>query len=160
MTAGSAAGIAPAAGECYLDSCVLLSLFLADSGFAESERWLLAQGETALWISHWVLLEVAGVMASCVRRGQLTPERADAIAREFEVFRQERLCLLEPRGSDFLQAREWLEPRHQLPLRSGDALHLALARRHRLTVVSADRVLGRCAAALGLPIELIGSPMA
>jgi predicted nucleic acid-binding protein len=48
-----------------------------------------------------------------------------------------------------------LETQHQLPLRSGDALHLALARRHRLTLVSADQTLGRCAQALGLPIQLI-----
>ena len=141
--------------ESYLDSCVLLSLFLGDSGYADSERWLLAQADQTLWISHWVLLEVAGVMASCVRRGQLTAQRAQTLAEEFEAFRQERLALLEPRGSDFLQAHQWLETQHQLPLRSGDALHLALARRHRLTLVSADQTLGRCAQALGLPIQLI-----
>lgn len=150
------APITAAPGDSYLDSCVLLSLFLGDSGYADSERWLLAHGEEALWISHWVLLEVAGVMASCVRRGQLTAQRAHTLAGELEAFRQERLALLEPRGSDFLQARQWLQTQHEIPLRSGDALHLALARRHRLTLVSADQTLGRCAKALGLPIQLIG----
>jgi predicted nucleic acid-binding protein len=149
------ATITAAPGDSYLDSCVLLSLFLGDSGYTDSERWLLAQADQTLWISHWVLVEVAGVMASCVRRGQLTAQRAQTLAGEFEAFRQERLALLEPRGSDFLQARQWLETQHQLPLRSGDALHLALARRHRLTLVSADQTLGRCAQALGLPIQVI-----
>ena len=140
----------------YGDSCVLLSLLLGDSGYTDSERWLINQGDQTLWISHWVLLEVAGVIATCVRRGQLTAEQAQTIGSEFESFRQERLALIEPRGTDFLQARQWLERCLHLPLRSGDALHLALAQRQQLTVVSADRALARCAESLGLPLQLIG----
>jgi len=140
----------------YVDSCVLLSLLLGDSGYTDSERWLINQGDQTLWISHWVLLEVAGVIATCVRRGQLTAEQAQTIGSEFESFRQERLTLIEPRGTDFLQARQWLERCLHLPLRSGDALHLALVQRQQLTVVSADRALARCAESLGLPLQLIG----
>ena len=140
----------------YGDRCVLLSLLLGDSGYTDSERWLINQGDQTLWISHWVLLEVAGVSATCVRRGQLTAEQAQTIGSEFESFRQERLTLIEPRGTDCLQARQWLERCLHLPLRSGDALHLALAQRQQLTVVSADRALARCAESLGLPLQLIG----
>ena len=140
----------------YVDSCVLLSLLLGDSGYTDSERWLINQGDQTLWISHWVLLEVAGVIATCVRRGQLTAEQAQTIGSEFESFRQERLTLIEPRSRDFLQARQWLERCLHLPLRSGDALHLALAQRQQLTVVSADRALARCAESLRLPLQLIG----
>jgi len=140
----------------YVDSCVLLSLLLGDSGYTDSEQWLINQGDQTLWISHWVLLEVAGVIATCVRRGQLTAEQAQTIGSEFESFRQERLTLIEPRGTDFLQARQWLERCLHLPLRSGDALHLALAQRQQLTGVSADRALARCAESLGLPLQLIG----
>ena len=140
----------------YVDSCVLLSLFLGDSGYTDSERWLINQGDQTHWISHWVLLEVAGVIATCVRRGQLTAEQAQTIGSEFESFRQERLTLIEPRGTDFLQARQWLERCLHLPLRSGDALHLALAQRQQLTVVSSDRALARCAESLGLPLQLVG----
>ena len=140
----------------YGDRCVLLSLLLGGSCYTDSERWLINQGDQTLWISHWVLLEVAGVIATCVRRGQLTAEQAQTIGSEFESFRQERLTLIEPRASDFLQARQWLERCLHLPLRSGDALHLALAQRQQLTVVSADRALARCAESLGLPLQLIG----
>ena len=125
-------------------------------GISEWTRSYLTQGDQTLWISHWVLLEVAGVIATCVRRGQLTAEQAQTIGSEFESFRQERLTLIEPRGTDFLQARQWLERCLHLPLRSGDALHLALAQRQQLTVVSADRALARCAESLGLPLQLIG----
>ena len=36
----------------YVDSCVLLSLFLGDSGYEDGERWLLSQRDQTLWISH------------------------------------------------------------------------------------------------------------
>jgi len=88
---------------------LLISLLLGDSGYTDSERWLINQGDQTLWISHWVLLEVAGVIATCVRRGQLTAEQAQTIGSEFESFRQERSTLIEPRGTDFLQARQMLE---------------------------------------------------
>lgn len=139
----------------YVDSCVVLSLFLGDSGYGAAEQWLFNQADQPLWVSHWVLLEIAGVVALCLRQGDLTTQRALAIQSEFECFRQERLSLLEPRGGDYLQARQWLQQQGGPPLRSGDALHLALAKRHNLTIASADQGLTLAAAALSLPCQLI-----
>ena len=134
----------------YVDTCVLLSLFLNDTGFPAAERWFLNQGPAPLWISHWVLVEFAAVVALCVRRGALSEDRAGAIHAEFDCFRRERLRLLEPRGTDFLQARQWLQELGSLPLRGGDALHLAIASREALVLATADQALIRVAAALGL----------
>lgn len=139
----------------YLDSCLVLSLFLGDSGYCAAEQWLLAQADQPLWVSHWVLLEFSSVVALCMRRGELTAERGLAIHAEFECFRQERLSLLEPRGADYLQARQWLQEFNGPSLRSGDALHLAMAKRQSLTIASADQGLVKAADALGLPFQLI-----
>jgi len=139
----------------YLDSCVVLSLFLGDSGYGAAEQWLLAHADQPLWVSHWVLLEFSGVVALCLRRGELTAERGLAIHAEFECFRQERLSLLEPRGADYLQARQWLQEFNGPSLRSGDALHLAMAKRQSLKIVSADQGLIKAAEALGLAFQLI-----
>lgn len=139
----------------YLDSCLVLSLFLGDSGYCAAEQWLLAQADQPLWVSHWVLLEFSSVVALCLRRGELTAERGLAIHAEFECFRQERLSLLEPRGADYLQARQWLQEFNGPALRSGDALHLAMAKRQSLTIASADQGLVKAADALGLPFQLI-----
>jgi len=139
----------------YLDSCVVLSLFLGDSGYGAAEQWLLAHADQPLWVSHWVLLEFSGVVALCLRRGELTAERGLAIHAEFECFRQERLSLLEPRGADYLQARQWLQEFNGPSLRSGDALHLAMAKRQSLKIVSADQGLVKAAEALGLAFQLI-----
>ena len=139
----------------YVDTCVLLSLFLNDAGFLAAEQWFVNQGDAPLWVSHWVLVEFAGVVSLCARRGDLSNDRAGAIHAEFECFRRERLQLLEPRGTDFLQARQWLQAVESLPLRSGDALHLAMAKRQNLTIASADQGLAKAAEALGLPCHLI-----
>ena len=139
----------------YLDSCVVLSLFLGDSGYGAAEQWLLAHADQPLWVSHWVLLEFSGVVALCLRRGELTAERCLAIHAEFECFRQERLSLLEPRGADYLQARQGLQEFNGPSLRSGDALHLAMANRQSLTIASADQGLIKAAEALGLAFQLI-----
>ena len=69
----------------------------------------------------------AGDGVVITRRRQLTTEQAQTIGAEFESFRQERLTLIEPRGTDFLQARQWLKRCLPLPLRSGDALFCTLA---------------------------------
>jgi uncharacterized protein len=80
----------------------------------------------------------------------LCAEQAAAIHAEFECFRRERLQLVEPRGSDFLQARAWLQDTSGPPLRSGDALHLAIAQREQLTLATADKALIQAAHSLGL----------
>lgn len=144
------------AGASYVDSCLLLSLFLGDSGFPGAEQWLLGQDGRTLWVSHWVLVEFAAVVAVGVRRGELTASRATAIHAAFAAFRGERLSLLEPRGADFLQAEQWLQDSIQSDhppgtLRAADALHLAMSQRHGLELATADGELIRAAQQLSVP---------
>jgi len=60
-------------------------------------------------------------------------------------------------GTDFLLARQWLQELASLPLRSGDALHRAIAEREKLRLATADKALIRAAAALGLNHQAIGN---
>jgi uncharacterized protein len=139
----------------YVDTCLLVSLFLQDEGYPAAERWLAGSAGNALWISHWVLLEFAGAVGLRLRRGDLDPRRAEAIHGELEEFRRDRLALLEPTGEDFLMARGWLLGDPSSGLRSGDALHLALASRSALPLVSADQRLVQAAGQLGIPARLV-----
>jgi predicted nucleic acid-binding protein len=139
----------------YVDSCVLLSLLLGDSGYNVAERWFKRQNDQPLWISHWVLLEVAGVIALCRRRGDISTAEAETMQEDFEAFRQAHLGLIEPRAADFLQARAWLHAAEPVALRSGDALHCAIAQRERLLLTTADRNLGKAAEQLGVGFDLL-----
>ena len=141
---------------CYVDTCLLLLLFLQDEGYPAAERWLACATDQSLWISHWGLLEFAGVVATRLRRGDLIPRRCDQIHAELELFRRERLALLEPRGEDVLKTCQLVQSHPVSGLRSGDALHLALASRHALPLVSADQRLVRAAQRMGIAAELVG----
>lgn len=144
----------PSPSSFYLDTCLLISLFHNDSGYAAAEAWLVAAEQAELWISHWVLLEFASATAARCRRGDLSPARVEVVQAALTLFCRERLGMLEPRGEDFSQARSWLEGDASLGLKAADALHLALAHRSGTTLISADQALVRLAQAMGLKAAL------
>jgi predicted nucleic acid-binding protein len=150
--------VKPKAAGFYLDTCVVVSLFHNDSGYAAAETWLAGSGQQPLWISHWVLVEFASATALRMRRRELNSSRATRIQEELENFRRERLGLLEPCAEDFLLARRWIVEEQGLSLRAGDALHLAVAHRHRFPLVSADQTLLAAAHQLGCEILAVPSP--
>ena len=150
--------MSPVGQGSYLDTCVLVSLFHNDAGYGAAEHWLDRNKEAALWISHWVLLEFASATALRSRRHQLGAGRAARIHGELEAFRRERLSLVEPCGADFEQACGWLVQGEDLGLRGGDALHLAVAHRRGLEMVSADQILVAAAAHLGVEARLVKAP--
>lgn len=139
----------------YVDTCLLVSLFHGDSGYRSAETWLASITDQNLWISHWVLLEFASATAVRLRRGDLMPPKAGAMQAALETFRQERLALLEPRGEDFLLARDWIQAAAESGLRAADGLHLALARRQGLRLASADQTLVAAARTLGIETDLV-----
>ena len=147
----------PSPGSFYLDTSLLISLFHNDSGYAAAEAWLVAAA-AELWISHWVLLEFASATTVRLRRGDLNAARAEHLRAALEAFRRERLGMLEPRGDDFLCAQRWLEQAPACGLKGVDALHLAIAHRHGLTLITADQALIRAAEALSIPAQPIEYP--
>ncbi|MFM7087203.1 MAG: type II toxin-antitoxin system VapC family toxin [Cyanobium sp.] len=141
----------------YLDTCVLVSLLHGDAGYPAAEAWLSDLDHETLWISHWVLLEFTSATAVRLRRGELARERAEPVRATLQLFCQERLGMLEPRGEDFLRAQRWLEEAPASGLKGADALHLAIAHRHRLALITADQTLIRAAKALRIAVQPIAS---
>ena len=140
---------------CYVDTCLLVSLFHNDSGYPAAVAWLAGDAAQELWISHWVLLEFASATAVRQRRGELEATKVSSLQSELEAFRAERLALLEPRAEDFLLARAWVQRQSAPGLRAGAALHLAMAHRQKLTMVSADQALVTAAQQLQTRAELV-----
>jgi predicted nucleic acid-binding protein len=142
----------------YLDTCVLVSLFHNDSGYAAAEFWLAASRQQPLWISHWVLVEFASATALRRRRRELSGSRTTRIQKQLDNFQRQRLGLLEPCAEDFPLARRWIVEEPNLSLRAGDGLHLAVAHRHRFPLVSADQSLLAAAHQLGCETVVVPSP--
>ena len=137
----------------YLDTSVLTSYYWQEE---RTERIQARLGTLAdPVISGLVEVEFHCAVARQVRAGACSRAAAENIFRLF------RSHLAEPRyrvvpvdGADYVRARDWIA-QLRTPLRVLDALHLAVAQAHGLTLITADHGLAAAASALGAGYELI-----
>ena len=114
--------------------------------------WLRGHGAAALLISDWVATEVSSALSLKLRAGALDlPQRAAALAA-FHRMASETLVVL-PMFSPHFQAAARYADRHDLALRSGDALHLAICAANGATLVTLDRRFAEAALQLGVAVE-------
>ena len=139
----------------YLDTCLLVSLAFGDGGFPALEIWLEQAQSSSLWISQLVILELSDVLARSQRRGDRSADQVAGMHLMLSEFAKERLGLLEPRSPDFERACEWVKDSRSPALRGTDALHLAIAQRHNLELITADQALVQAAQARGIPCLML-----
>lgn len=100
-------------------------------------------------ISLLVELEFASAVARKVRTRKLTVEGAREALGDFHADRAAgRYRLAGLHESHYIQARHWIETL-RTPLRTLDAIHLAVARGASLPLLTADRQLADAAKTLG-----------
>ena len=135
----------------YLDTSLLVPLYVLESRTADAQHWIAGLEGQTLAVSPWCLAEFSSALALKSRRGELTQEDLLIAENEFRQFVAGRATVLDVASKDFYRASELCLP--GLGLRSGDALHLAVAERCGLTVCTLDRGMSTAALALGLPCE-------
>lgn len=136
----------------YLDTSVLVPLYVEEARSSEMECWLAGLGHVPLWVSPWCVAEFSSALGLKARRGELSgADLAKALAG-FRRFAGQRTRVVEIVAQDFYRAGELCD-RWQLGLRAGDALHLSVVERRGLTVCTLDRGMWTAAQALGLPFE-------
>ena len=118
------------------------------------QRWLTAQPAGTLLISDWVRTEVSSALSLKVRTGILDPIERLAAAATFRQQIDHSFIVLPVTGADFQSAARYAD-RHDLGLRAGDALHLAIAAFHGATLLTLDRRLHAAALALGYAVETV-----
>ncbi|WP_262917123.1 type II toxin-antitoxin system VapC family toxin [Salinibacter ruber] len=100
-------------------------------------------------------VELHSALAKKVRRGELAEEDAERVQDLFRTYMSHILYEVAAiEHGDFVQARQWIA-RMDTALRTLDALHLAVAHRRGLEVLTADEGVADAGPTFELDVELM-----
>jgi predicted nucleic acid-binding protein len=137
----------------YLDTSVLAAYYCPEALSAKAEKALRRSDRPA--ISALVEVEFASAVAKKVREGGLSRADASRIVSQFDKHiatgYYERLPV---ESSHYEVAREWIG-QFLAPLRTLDALHLAVCFAHDAILLTADAGLAKAAHTFRVPTELL-----
>ncbi len=137
----------------YIDASVLAAYYCPEPFTGIAERFLMDIDKPI--ISVLVEIELFSALARKLRNKEMDRSAANRIAAKFlsHIEGQYFTCL--PVGTNhYSLAREWIAQFH-LPLKTLDALHLAVASWEELTIVTLDRELCRNAGKLDIKASLL-----
>ena len=137
----------------YLDTSIVVAALTNEPRSAEIHEWL-ERTHDPLSVSHWVLTEFAAALSIKVRMGKLTEPDRTASSRRFDLLLAETFEVMPVLAEDFRRAATFTA-RHDLGLRGGDALHLAIAHAGGAELVTLDKRLAQAGEALGVPARLL-----
>lgn len=137
----------------YLDTSVIAPNYWPE-GLSEASQQLLGS-ETELGLSQLVEVEFFSALSRRVRMREISQEMARQIAIEFQADLDGDFYTRIPLESiHYNLAREWIS-HFEVPLRTLDALHLAVASSNQLLLVTGDEALARSARTLGIDVQLL-----
>ena len=128
----------------YFDTSFLLPYFTTEASSTAVEAFFGRHDVDSFAISQWTATEFHSAISFKVRSGQLAAGMQDAILERFATARADSFLVVLPTAADFDLAssllRDW-----KSGLRSGDALHLAIARNRDATLVTLDKMMLKAA---------------
>ena len=138
----------------YLDASVVVTALAREDATDRVQAWLRTRSAGQIFISDWVVTEVSSALSIKTRTGQIGIDARSRLLLEFNRMVSETLDTVDVTARHFLTAARFCD-QHALNLRAGDALHLAIASDHGLTLYTLDRRLAEAGPALGVPTVLI-----
>jgi len=141
--------------DLYLDASVLLPRIVREptTGVVDT---LLAGRSGRLMVGEFAIAEVASALSRLVRMGRLGSDEAAARLADFDVWRNVRASELDVEAADVRLAGVYVR-QFDLMLRVPAALHAAICRRLRLTLVTLDRKLAAAVRVLGVDVAVPGA---
>ena len=136
---------------CYLDASVILPILVKEPASAVVDAFM-STVQQELWVSDFAAAEVASALSRLVRIGRLQATDGAARLSDFDVWRAAMTRPAEIHAVDVRLAAAYVR-RFDLALRAPDALHLAVAERLEVPLVTLDRRLAAAARELGVVVE-------
>jgi predicted nucleic acid-binding protein len=130
----------------YLDASLLVALFVIDPSSARAEAFLAANPAIVL-VSDFGAAEFSSAVARRVRTHELTQDDGRLAFLRFDLWCARAVHRHETTAAD-IDAADRILRRLDLPLRTPDAIHIALARRLDATLLTFDRQMATSARAL------------
>lgn len=139
----------------YLDTSVLVAMLVREAGTEAAKTCLSTASGQPLLISRWTVTELSSALALKLRMAAIGAEEQTAALAMFR-----RLCATLLRTID-VEARDYesaarLCDQAALPVRAGDALHLAICQRTGAHLATFDTGMAAAAARHGLACDLLG----
>lgn len=138
----------------YLDTSLLVTSLTIERETARVQEWLASQSEERMSISDWTITEFSSALSLKIRTKQLTLEEQTRSLANFNRLVFDAIEVL-PLGSPHFRLAARFVEQSTLGLRSGDALHVAIAFEQGARLCTRDRRLAAAALALGADVALI-----
>lgn len=131
----------------YLDASVLVALFTRDAFTDRATRFLRTQQPVVL-VSDFAAAEFASAVARLSRMREISLDEAHALLRDFDLWRLRATQEAATMSVDVAAAASYLR-RLDLPLRTADAINIAIAQRLDASLATFDVKMAASARILG-----------